>query len=261
MNGNNTHSIPGARSVISTQPAERAAELQEALAGTGLDFYSLPMIRTETASPDRELQDVFLHLDNFDLLVFTSRNGVRLFFELLQQQGKAFPGKLKTAVIGEGTAAELEKLHEKPRFVQPGNTSRDFAGYLKTNVLKGGEKVLLALGNLAPDFLQHALASVATVRRINVYNTLPETHYDKTILQKALTGRYGLLVFSSPSGFSHFYEIYQKERSTAPLRIVSIGQVTTQAILKQARAQVFTARKPGTEGLAAEIKKYFQLKN
>ena len=219
------------------------------------------MIRTETAAWNGELQEILSKPETFDLLIFTSRNGVRSFFELLQRQGQTLPAGVKTAVIGRGTAQELALRHGKADYLQPGNTSRDFAGYLKSKVLKGGEKILLALGNLAPAFLQNELASVASVRRINVYRTLPEENYDKTVLQKALTGQYGLLVFSSPSGFSHFYEICQKNRATCPLRIVSIGPVTTQAIRKQTRAQVFTATVPGTEGLLKEIKKYFHLKH
>jgi uroporphyrinogen-III synthase len=255
------HTISGVRSVISTQPAERAAELQKALKGTGLAFYHLPMIRTVTAEMNPDLEKVFARLETFDLLVFTSRNGVRSFFELLRQQGKTLPGKVKTAVIGAGTAKELEQVHRQADFIQPGNTSRDFAVYLKTQVLQGGEKVLLALGNLAPDFLQDELANLAIVGRINVYITLQEENYDRSVLQKALNNAYGLLVFSSPSAFLNFYGIYQKEQSTSPLRIVSIGQITTQAILKHTRAEVFTARKPGTEGLRREIIKYFHLKD
>lgn len=261
MNGNRQHIASGVRSVISTQPAERAAELQKALKNSGLEFYNIPMIRTQTVPVTPEIRETFNQMENFDYLIFTSRNGVRAFFSLWQKTGKEFPQRIKTAVIGKGTALELEKIFARPNFIQPGNTSRDFVSYLKKNVLRGSENILLALGNLAPGFLQRELSDIATVQRINVYHTLPVENYDNTVMQQVLSNHYGLLVFSSPSAFNRFYEICQKEKSEVPLRIVSIGETTTRAILKITQAFVLTAKVPGTEGLLNEIKKYFHLKS
>ncbi len=257
MKGKPENIAPAERTVISMQPVERAAELQKALRGTDLRFFNMPMIYTETEKLNSETRSVFDSLQNIDLLVFTSRNGVKAFFNLLQQSGQALSPKTKTAVIGKGTAATLEARYRKADFIQPGNTSRDFAVYLKQNVLRGGENVLLALGNLAPDFLQNELLTQASVQRINVYRTLPVREYDAGLMQKIRDGQYGVLVFSSPSAFARFYDIYQKKKTNARLRIASIGNITTQAILKTTQAFVLTAKKPGTEGLLHEIKQYF----
>ena len=261
MKDKQEHSTPGVRSVISMQPAERASELKKALSNADVDFYNMPMIHTQTATLQPETHQVLDNLETFDLLVFTSRNGVKSFFRLLGQTGQKFPGKIKTAVIGQGTAEELKHIFRKADYIQPGNTSRDFAVYLKHQVLQGGEKILLALGNLAPDFLQNELSSQAFVQRINVYRTLPVRDYNVALMQKIRNDRYGLLVFSSPSSFDNFYGIYQKEETSGILRIVSIGQITTQAILNTTQAQVLTAKNPSTEGLLNEIKKYFHLKD
>ncbi len=245
------------RTVISMQPAERAEKLQHTLENSGIAFFNMPMIRTETVEINAEIQTVFDRLKSFDLLVFTSRNGVNAFFKLLQQAGLALPDKIKTAVIGKGTASALEQRYRKADYIQPGRTSRDFAVYLKRNVLKGGEKILLALGNLASDFLQNELSPQASVQRINVYRTLPVQEYDLNIMQKIQDDQYGLLIFSSPSAFANFYSNYKKKKTNTRLRIVSIGETTTQAILNTTQAFVLTAKEPGTEGLLYEIKKYF----
>jgi len=248
---------PGARTVISMQPAERVSKLRKALENSDVYFYNMPMIRTETVELDAEIRTAFDQLENFNLLVFTSRNGVKSFFSLLKQVGQKLPEKMKTAVIGKGTAAELEQVHNKADFIQPGNTSRDFAVWLKSEVLKGGEKILLALGNLASDFLQGELSPKASVYRINVYRTLPVQEYDVDLMQKIRDDQYGLLVLSSPSAFANFYDNYRKKKTNARLRIVSIGETTTQAILNTTQAFVLTAKIPGTDGLLNEIKKYF----
>ncbi len=239
------------------QPAERASELRKALENSDVSFYNMPMIRIETAELNAEIQTAFDRLEDFDLLVFTSRNGVVTFFKLLQQAGLTLFEKTKTAAIGKGTASALEKSYRKADYIQPGQTSRDFAVYLKKKVLRGGEKILLVLGNLALDFLQNELSQQASVHRIDVYRTLPVRKYDVDLMQKIRDDQYGLLLFSSPSAFANFYDIYQKKNTNACLRIVSIGETTTQAILNTTQAFVLTAKKPETRGLLYEIKQYF----
>lgn len=248
---------PGARTVISMQPAERASKLRKALGNNDVCFYNMPMIRTETIELNAEILNSFDSLQTIDILVFTSRNGVKAFFKLLLQAEKKLSEKIKIAVIGKGTASALEQSYRKADYIQPGRTSRDFAVYLKNQVLKGGEKVLLALGNLAPDFLQNELSPQASVQRIDVYRTIPVQKYDVDLMQKIRDDQYGLLLFSSPSAFASFYDNYQKKKSNARLRIVSIGETTTQAILNTTQAFVLTAKEPGTKGLLYEIKKYF----
>ncbi len=253
------HNLP--HTVISLQPAERAAELGKALQGSGIAFFSLPMIYTETVPLSKEIENNFHHLHRFDLLVFTSRNGVNAFFALLEKTGVSLPGRIKTAVIGQGTANELEKAYRPADFIQPGNTSADFIRFLRTEVIREKQRVLLALGNLAPNTLENGLKPHVPVKRLNVYQTLPVKTYNKSLLQDIENNRYGLLVVSSPSAFHQFHALYHP-RATTPLRIVSIGKTTTGAILKkEPQAIVLTAAKPGTEGLLEEINKYFHLKN
>jgi uroporphyrinogen-III synthase len=262
LKDNKTHSIPEKKSIISLQPAERALELHHALQDLPVKFYNMPMIYTQSIGLTGTVKSLLQQLPTFDLVIFTSRNGVKAFFELLQKAGIPSPLQTKIAVIGAGTAKELQQVYRPADFVQPGNTSRDFATYLIRHVLTGKEKVLLALGNLAPDFLKEALSSKTSgIHRINVYQTLPVEDYDIRLMQMIRQNKYGLLVCSSPSSFAHFYDLYQKEETEDLLRIVSIGQITTQAILHTTRAQVFTAAKPGTAGLMNVIKKYFHLKN
>ncbi len=253
------HNLP--HTVISLQPAERAAALGRALQGSPVAFFNLPMIYTETVPLTKETEQKLRQLPQIDLLVFTSRNGVKSFFSLLKKTGISLPVRTKIAVIGHGTAGTLEQLYRPADFIQPGITSADFIAYLQKEVLDEKQRIMLALGNLAPDRLENGLKPFATVQRINVYQTFPVKTYDKSLMQAIEENRYGLLVVSSPSAFYRFHELYHPRREN-PLRMVSIGQITTGAVLKkEPQAVVLTAKKPGTEGLLNEIKKYFHLKN
>lgn len=242
------------RSVISTQPVEQAEKLRVALTGTGIDFFSLPMIRTEAVQPDEKLLTVLKNLSGFEHLIFTSKNGVSAFAGILEQAGIATP-KISISVIGKGTAFAANQAGFHPDHINPGGTAVEFAAYLLDNVIQEDENVLLVQGQLAPDFLEKELAAKAKVTRINVYLTLPVESVDSTLLSAIRADRYGLLVFTSPSAFQHFTQ--QIDPKSRQLRILSIGNTTTAAITAAADADIITAPRPGTEALKKEIIHYF----
>ena len=258
MSAKQLNSVPGEKSVISTQPFEQAEKLKTALEGTGITFFNLPMIRTEALPLSWDIKDAIRNLNQFNLLIFTSKNGVINFWKALEQMNVTFPSGLKIAVIGGGTSRALQEYHGKPDYVNEGKTSTDFAAYLKSEIISESDKILLILGNLAPDFLFNELNEIADVKRINVYQTLAEETCDENILKEIRDDRYGLLVFSSPSGFSNFYKFYQSgEKKESRLRILSIGNTTTEAIAGICDADIITAAVPGTQGLKNEILSYF----
>lgn len=258
MSAKQLNSVPGEKSVISTQPFEQAEKLKTALKGTGITFFNLPMIRTEALPLSGEIKDAIRDLNQFNLLIFTSKNGVINFWKALEQMKVTFPAGLKTAVIGRGTSRALKEYHGKPDYVNEGKTSSDFAAYLKSEIISESDKILLVQGNLAPDFLFDELKEIAAVKRINVYQTLAEEICDENIMKEIRGDHYGLLVFSSPSGFSNFYKFYKSdEEGKFRLRILSIGNTTTEAISRICDADIITAAKPGTQGLKNEIISYF----
>ena len=258
MSAKKLNSIPGEKSVISTQPVEQAEKLKTALEGSGISFFNLPMIRTQALPLSGEIKEAIRNLNKFNLLIFTSKNGVINFWKALDQMKTTIPTELKIAVIGSGTARALQEYYGNPDYVNKGKTSTDFAAYLKSEIIRKSDKILLVQGNLAHDFLLNELNEIATVKRINVYQTLAEESCDEKIMKEIRGDHYGLLVFSSPSGFSNFYKFYKSNgEGKSRLRILSIGNTTTQAISRICDADIITAAKPGTQGLKNEILSYF----
>lgn len=243
------------RLVISTQPVEQAEKLKSALSGSAVAFLSLPMIRTEVVEPDEELISVLKNLSGFDRMIFTSKNGAGAFLSLLEKFSISSPEDISVAVIGKGTAAELQHSGLANIELNPGNTSTDFAQYLNNAVLRPNEKVLLVQGSKAPEFLEKELSKTAKITRINVYHTLPVEETDSDLIEEIKKDRYGLLVFSSPSAFAFFSK--HVDPDTQKLRILSIGTTTTAAITKLANVEIITADRPDTQSLKKEIIHYF----
>jgi uroporphyrinogen-III synthase len=137
--------------VIITQPVNQAARLTNLLVEAGARVYNLPMIKIVYTQPDEIFENVINSLATFNLLVFTSRNGVIGFFNLLESitGSHQIPSSLKIAVIGESTAKEVRRFNHSVHYTNSGITSDEFSEYLHNEVVNANSRILFVLGDLA----------------------------------------------------------------------------------------------------------------
>lgn len=247
------------KTIITTQPADQAEELLMLLNAKGADAKNLPMIETRTLVVPAETMKQVLLPGNFSLLVFTSKKGVKGFFEnLYNLQGNYnLPEKLKLAVVGHTTGKELEKHGYVPEFVNPGTDAGDLANYLLENIHKTGNKILLALSDKAPDYLEKTLAQKAFVKRINVYETILLKNVDEDIAGLIKDKRVDMCIFTSPSGFFAFLEVFG---NAGHLKLAAIGSTTAKAIRDCGYDVTVTAPYPSGQSMAKAIEDYFSEK-
>ena len=95
---------------ISTRAPEAGDTLPDLLAKNGATVLSFPMIEIKPSELTPAGKAKIGHLDSYDWLFFTSRNGVIHFFkQLIDLTGSSeLPASLKVAVVGSKTASELE---------------------------------------------------------------------------------------------------------------------------------------------------------
>jgi uroporphyrinogen-III synthase len=242
--------------IITTQPADQAEEMLMLLEAKEARAFSLPMIETRTIRiPEEELHRI-IQLGEFDLLVFTSKKGVRGFFENLSEFQGDFnlPSQLQIAVVGQATGAELEKYSHKAAFMNPGTDARDLTKFLMENVSIAGNKILFALSDKAPDFLETTLAEKATIKRINVYETIPLSTVDEQIAGLIKAGKADMCIFTSPSGFYAFLDVFPNADS---LLLAAIGNTTAHAIKECGYDVAVTAPYPSAQSLVKAIDDYF----
>ncbi|RLD64692.1 MAG: hypothetical protein DRI95_10330 [Bacteroidetes bacterium] len=243
--------------IISTQPVEQAEKLSSLIQSQDVEFIKMPLIKTKTFELNKEIKNTLINLSIFNYIIFTSKRGVSGFFKLLKDMKLSVnhTSSLKFAVIGKPTAIELKNYGFKADYINPGNTSKEFLFYLLRDVINNCDKILMPLGNLASNFLPDALSEVATVTKIDVYETIKLKNINKRTLNKIDQNDYHLLVFTSPSAFENFIEITDYVPSNKKLSILSIGQTTTNAIQKLGFKVLLTAKKSTIEELAKEIEK------
>lgn len=240
------------KTVVNTQAEGQNRALNNLLKERGANVISFPAIQVSSIEPDTHIAKQMREIERFDWLVFTSKNGIKSFFESYQQVNNHKLSKsIKIAVIGAKTRNELQKAGYDATFVNPGNTSGDFILYFG-QALKNGENVLLALGNLAPDKIAGQLSHKANFERINVYKTQIPENINKDVLAQLKSKIFDWYIFTSPSAFRNFVEITQIQPS-AKIHVATIGRTTTNEIEKSGFRVALTASEANIETMVNEM--------
>ncbi len=238
--------------VAVTRARAQASQLSERLRELGAVVVSAPVIRTIT------LPGPVPELDDYDLICFTSPNGVEALFERLDGGGfdtRAFPdrSRARIAAIGPATARALRKrgitvdvLPERA----VGEALGDALGNLPV------ERALVVRAREARDLVPAALrAGGAEVDVVPVYETLVESLDDAQIAAVAAAD---FITFTSASTVRNFLAsvggagAWLAESSARP-RVVSIGPITSEELRAHGMAVDVEATEYDLDGLIAAI--------
>jgi len=246
--------------IISTRALEPGDSLPDILKACGAKSLSFPMIEITPSPLDSQKIEQLSHLEHFDWIFFTSKNGVINFFKhLIDVKGNTeLPKTVKLAVIGYKSGLELEYYGYTPTIICDENTSDELLVQFYKKYQPQNLNILLSLGNLADNTLSNRLSTENTVHRINVYQTVKPDHANPEIIEIIKNGLYDLIVFTSPSTFTNFYS-YFKPDQLGKLKMISIGMTTTKAIQEAGFEPLITAKKSNAEGLRDAIIEYYQL--
>ena len=245
--------------IISTRAIETGDTLPDLLSARGATLLALPMIEVHPSVLQPDETHILKQLESYDWLFFTSRNGVAHFFkQLIDLNGSSeLPASLKVAVVGTKTAAELEYYGYSPSFTGSTHGSAELAAEFIHSFQPSSQRILLSLGNLADDTLKSMLEAGNQVDRINVYETNQPKSADPMVIKQITDGQYDLILFTSPSTFSHFASFVDTSL-LGDLKIGSIGTTTSKAITEAGYAPLMTAKMSSTEGLTEAILQYYQ---
>lgn len=191
----------------------------------------------------------------FDWIIFTSVNGVRCFMQHLWERGLDGRklARCRLAVIGAGTAAELEKWHLRADFV-PSQFRGEVLAEELTQKFPSGRAIWFRANRgreVIPEQLQKAGWSMETAV---VYRNEDVTSWPADFWEKLSRKEVDWIALSSPSmarNWKKLLDAYLSEsgRNASEFinaaRFVSISPVTTQAAIEaglsiSAEASVFT---------------------
>jgi uroporphyrinogen-III synthase len=254
------------RTVAITRPADSSEPLRRKLEEAGAAVLEIPLIRTVRDSREGDIAEMFEDLWSYEWILFTSASGVRFFFEHFFEKFEDIRslGNAHIAVIGQGTEAELKKLHLKADLTPKTATGEALAEALIAEQSLDNLNLLVITGNLNSDALPKKLeAERAIVDCVQVYRTEDcdiSAHEGAALFREkgadAIVFASGSAVASFAAQAVHFKTSPNAVRPAA----CSIGPATSEAMKKAGLPVDAEAAEASPEAIVAALTKFFSKK-
>ena len=273
--------LSGKRLVV-TRAAKQSSGITARLTALGAEVIETPMIETRTLDcplvvchPERSIEDAkskdldvnciadFNTLANFDILAFTSTNGVESFFKQLFAAGydvRVLAGK-KIASVGKITEKKLLEYGIRCDYVPEDHTGEGLGKLLASLIPQSTEgatsypipdesRILLLQGNLADDTLPKLLPKAT---RWIVYETLPVAELPEW--KREAIADADAVVFASTSAVENFVQITRLSSLVSRLSFC-IGRMT-EASARKHGFETITSDETTMDSLVKKIVEYY----
>lgn len=222
------------RRIVVTRAARQSGGLRERLERQAADVVLLPTIEIAPPESYASLDSALRQIADFDWLVVTSANAVRVISERLTGMGltSAALVHLRSAAVGTSTAEVLRELGLAVEIVPERAVGEALAEALADRVR--GQRVLLVRAAAARDVVPDALAATgASATIVDAYRTVVPA--DAVAHSHMVFGREPLpdaVVFTSGSTVTHLLDVLGEAGLAFPVQVacVSIGPVTSAAL-------------------------------
>ncbi|MHC4173407.1 MAG: uroporphyrinogen-III C-methyltransferase [Planctomycetota bacterium] len=245
------------RSIVVTRDARGNADFAAKIVQRGGNPIEFATIKIKPLTLTDQFLRTLAKFAEYDWIIFTSGNGVTVFFEALQSLSKDARvfASAKIAAIGSETAAKLSQFGINADFVPSVFTGKELANELITYTNLNGRKVLLLRSQLASKELVELLTQAgAEVQDVAVYTAVEEQSDSAPLTEKINNGRVDWLTFASPSSVRVFFEQIPGEVvNSSDVKVASIGPVTSEQLKNLGIRVDITAKEQTIDGLIAAI--------
>lgn len=232
--------------VLITRDKNSVDEMREELILKGYDVESLALIEIE------KIKIEINNLNEYDCILFNSANGVRSFFENLDDVRKL--AKIKIGAVGEKTVEELKKNKIVADFVPEKYTIDELAKASVKHTEKNS-KILVISSDISPfDSEKFSKNFERNFEKLTAYKTKKVKIETEKLIE--VLKNVDVITFLSSSTVESLYENLAGDlRVLQNKKIASIGPVTSKTLKKFGFAVDFEAKKFTAKGLVEEISK------
>jgi uroporphyrinogen III methyltransferase/synthase len=252
------------KNIAVTRDEPGNAEFAEKIIALGGNPVSFPTFYIKPLTQTNEFLQALAKFSQYDWIIFTSRNGVTVFFDALQKLNKDSRvfSSAKIACIGEQTAAKLNEFGIKADFIPTVFTSEQFGKQLIISTSLKDKKVLFLRSELASDELTTVLQSAgAQVDDIASYTAVIQKSESAPLEEQIRNRSIDWVTFASPSAVQGFFESISSELiNSSNVKIASVGPVTTKELERNGVKVNVTADMHTLEGLLDAIEQYYTRK-
>lgn len=215
--------------VLVTRTRKQASVLSQLLARHGALPVELPTIEIEVVPDNKKLDRAIAHLSDYSWLIFTSANGVEIFFGRLRELGRdaRVLGQVKLCAIGPGTAAALKRFGLVADRIPREYVSEAIADSFPGEDISGKHILLPRAAGATPELINRLSQLGAKIDEIAIYRAvLPKSGIEDG-KQMLLAGEIDITTFTSSSTVEHLVSLLgSKWEVVNRTRVACIGPVT-----------------------------------
>lgn len=248
--------------VLVTKKKETTEKYFLQLKNEGANIIFFPTIKVIPRLESSELKNVINHFTEFDYLIFTSSNAVKVFAEIIQSYSLDLIN-IKVAAVGEKTSEECYSNGIKVDITPEEYSSK---GLIKTfsKFELNTKKIFIPSSSLSNGELKLGLTELgADVDLIHVYDVVSNNLSELTKEYEEIVNKQpDIYVFTSPSSFNNFIRLIKINDITnyfVNKIICTIGSTTEKAVESYGLSVHIVPKTYSLSGVSEAIIKYSQL--
>ncbi len=249
------------RNIVVTRDAAGNADFAEKIVARGGNPVQFETFKIMPLTDSGDFLRALAEFSDYDWIIFTSGNGITVFFEALENLGKDARvfASAKIAAIGSRTADKLSMYDIKADFVPSVFTSEEFGKQLLNFTNLRDKKVLLLRSQIASSELVELLEKGgAIVNDVAIYTAITKKGESDWLLEKTKRGEIDWLTFASPSSVNGFFgQIDAELIRQGEVKVASIGPVTSRELESHGICVDVTTDEHTLEGLLAVIEEVY----
>jgi len=252
--------------ILITRAREQTSAFAAVLEAAGAEVVEFPTITVVPPESWAPLDAAIGRLREYAWVIFTSRNGVRFFWERLQHAGRDVRDLhgITVCAIGPATAAALRTLGVRADVVPAEFKAEALVEAIGAGQGAGairGARVLLARAAEAREVLPEELTRRgAKVDVVPAYRTIRSALEAEPVRAMLRDGNIHAVTFTSSSTVKHFLELVGDEarKLLRGVVVASIGPITAEAAAQHGIASDIVAEKYTIPALAEALIRHFQ---
>ena len=234
--------------IVVTRAREQASQLVRLFADSGANVLQFPTIRTEPPESFESLDCVLA--TKYDVVVFTSVNGVRAFFQRLRGDARSLAGT-RIAAVGDSTADEL-RANGIVADLLPEKFQSTALLPLLANDQRGIRTAVIRAAEGSDELIDELRRRGGEVDLAVAYRTVAEDADLAELRELIASDGIDIVTFTSGSTVANFFDpltAAERKQLFDHAMIASIGPVTTEAIKRYGRPPDVESRSAGVQAL------------
>lgn len=248
--------------VLITRPQEQAQPFIELLRNCQAEPVVFPTIHIIPPRSWVALDKALASLDDYDVVIFTSVNGVVYFFDRLQRKnlGAEILSERTVVAIGPRTAARLEEYGSTVTIVPEKFQAESIIDALAKEGITG-KRFLLPRAEEARQVLPEEIVKRGgTIDVVTAYRTERATGRSEELRELLNSNAVDVITFTSSSTVKNFVAIlgdYDLEGSASQWVVACIGPITAETAVSLGLHPRIVAEEYTIEGLVKAMIDYF----